>query len=166
MPDNLVPTFRPVGDRDRELLHRIFISSWDRAIALADWPPETKKKVLEQQFHAQEAGYHSTHPEAAYDLIIVEGEVVGRLYVRREADEIGLMDITLLPGHRNRGIGSIIMQMLKAEASNAGRRLGLYVEKWNPGARRFYARHGFTELEDIGSHWRMQWLPTLEDRSC
>ncbi|NNM28153.1 MAG: GNAT family N-acetyltransferase [Akkermansiaceae bacterium] len=140
-------------------MRSLFATVWERALALADWPDETKEAVLRQQFEAQHDGYRSAHPEADHELILVDGEPVGRLYVRREAEVIGLMDISLLPAWRNRGLGSRLIRDLLAEAREGGQRVELYVEKWNPDARRLYLRLGFADREDIGTHWMMEWRP-------
>ena len=151
------PTFRAIEDSDREFLRTLFFSSWDRAIALADWPDETKQLVLNQQFEAQDSSYRMERPDASYELILLAGEPVGRLYVHRAGESIDLMDITLLPAYRNGGLGTAIMKDLFAEASVADKPVELYVEKWNPQARRLYLRLGFTDTEDIGSHWKLAW---------
>ena len=165
MSENLRPTFRVIEDDDREFLRALFFTTWDRAIALADWPDETKQLVLNQQFEAQDSSYHMEFPDADYELILLAGEPVGRLYVSRGDQSIELMDITLLPEHRNRGLGTAIIKDLMTEAGATGKPIVLYVEKWNPEARALYMRHGFTDTEDIGSHWKMAWNPPGTDRA-
>lgn len=155
-------TRRPAGDADLDFLRKVFLSSWDRALAAADWSAEMKEAVLQQQFDAQRTYYREQFPEAEHTIILADGEPAGRLYVRREPRLLVLMDITLLPGWRNRGIGSALVRELLAEAAADGREVTLHVEKWNPAARRLYQRLGFTDSGDIGSHWKMAWAPAQE----
>ena len=150
-------TLRPAGPDDRGFLRRVFFSSWDRAVAMAGWPPEQRDAVLDQQFEAQDRSYRLTYPDADYDLILVAGAPVGRVYVRREENVIGLMEITLLPEWRNRGLGSGIIRGVLKEAEGVGKPVELYVEKWNPDARRLYLRLGFSGLEESETHWKMGW---------
>jgi predicted GNAT family acetyltransferase len=56
------------------------------------------------------------------------------------------MDISLLPAHRARGLGTAILGELAAEADAAQRGLSIHVECTNP-ARRLYERLGFVAVE-------------------
>jgi ribosomal protein S18 acetylase RimI-like enzyme len=149
----------PVTQEDLGLLRKIFLSSWDRALAISPLPPESKTLVLHQQFDLQHQGYQRQYPHADYALIFLGDEPAGRIYVDRGPERFVLMDITLLPAHRGRGIGSAIIRALLDEAQAAGKPVTLHVEHWNPEARRLYHRLGFADLTDIGSHWKMQWDP-------
>ena len=48
-------------------------------------------------FDAQHAYYQEHYAGAAFDVILVDGQPAGRLYVARESDEIRIIDIALLP---------------------------------------------------------------------
>lgn len=153
------PRLRPATPEDRDLLRSIFLSSWDRALALSPLPEDTKTLVLHQQFDLQDQSYHARYPHADFDLVFVGEEPAGRLYVDRGPELYALLDITLLPAFRGRGLGTVLMRELLAEARAAGRPVRLHVEHWNPDARRLYHRLGFTDTIDTGSHWMMMWSP-------
>ena len=55
-----------------------------------------------------------------------------------------LDDLYVLPGAQGRGIGSALLDRVKAERPDG---FGLWVFETNGPARDFYARHGFVELE-------------------
>lgn len=55
-----------------------------------------------------------------------------------------LDDLYVDPGHAGRGIGSMLLELAQARRPHG---LGLWVFASNRPARRFYARHGFTEVE-------------------
>ena len=150
---------RPVTPEDQSLLRKIFLSSWDRALAISPLPPESKTLVLNQQFDLQHRGYQGQYPYADYALIYLGDEPAGRIYVDRGPERFVLIDLTLLPACRGQGLGSVVIGELLEEAQAAGKPVTLHVEHWNPDARRLYHRLGFTDLEDIGSHWKMQWDP-------
>ena len=111
------------------------------------------------QFDAQHAHYQEHYPGAAFDVILVDGQPAGRLYVAREDDEIRIVDIALLPEYRNRGIGTRLLRGLQSEAAAAGKPLSIHVERFNP-ALRLYERLGFRQIEDQGVYLFMEWRST------
>ena len=61
--------------------------------------------------------------------------------------EIRLVDISLLPEFRNRGLGTSLLRDLFTEAEAAGKPLTIHVEKFNP-AMRLYQRLGFVRVPE------------------
>ena len=153
------PTLRPVRDEDREFLRLCFRSAWQRAFAAASLSSDVLEKLLDHQFDAQDSSYRQECPDADFDLILIGGKPAGRIYVHRREQEIGLMEMTLLPEFRNQKIGTGLMTDLIEEAKAAGKSVVLHVEHWNPDARRLYLRLGFKVEQDIGTHWKMRWAP-------
>ena len=80
------------------------------------WTDEQKDAFLRQQFHAQHAFYHEQWPNASYEILLLGGEPIGRLYVDRREQEISVMDIALLPGYQGRGIGAALLHEIIAES--------------------------------------------------
>jgi GNAT superfamily N-acetyltransferase len=114
---------------------------------------------LRQQFSAQHQWYTEQYKGASFDVILVDGNAVGRLYVARWPEEIRIVDIALLPDHRNRGIGTSLLAGLIDEASAASRPLTVHVERFNP-ALNLYQRLGFVPVADQGVYLMLQWSPT------
>ena len=79
----------------------------------------------------------------------MRGEAIGRIYVDTMSREVRLMEVTLVPEHRNLGVGSLLMEAVLAYADSLGRRVCLHVEPFNP-ARRMYERLGFRVIETRG----------------
>jgi ribosomal protein S18 acetylase RimI-like enzyme len=103
-------------------------------------------------FDAQTHQYREHYPTATFDLILVDGEPAGRLYVDRWPTETRIMDIALMPEWRGRGVGRELIEQIQAE----GRDVSVHVERFNP-AQRLYARLGF-ESEDAGPvYLLMRW---------
>ena len=140
---------RPVGIADREFLLRLYASTREEELALVDWAPDQRAAFLEQQFAAQDRHYRERYDGASLDVVEVDGQPAGRLYVARWPSEIRIMDIALLPEFRGQGIGGALLRDLVAEADRSGRRLSIHVERQNP-ALRLYARLGFALREDKG----------------
>jgi ribosomal protein S18 acetylase RimI-like enzyme len=150
--------FRPIEDRDREFLLRLYASTRADELAAVDWTDEEKERFLSFQFGAQHDYYHEQFPAARFDLVLVDGEPAGRLYVDRRDDELRLIDIALLPEFRRRGIGGELMGQVLGEARAAGLPVQIHVEQNNP-AMRLYDRLGFRRVEDQGVYWLMRWEP-------
>lgn len=152
MPTSL----RPVTDDDRELLLRVYGSTRVDELALVDWSEAQKHAFIEMQFTAQDSHYREHYPTASFDVVVVDGAPAGRLYVDRQPDEIRIVDIALLPEHRNTGLGTRLVRMVLAEAAASDRTVTLHVEVFNP-ARRLYERLGFRPVADRGVHLLMAW---------
>lgn len=149
---------RPAGADDRDSLLRVYASTREEELRLVDWSDEQKAAFVRQQFEAQDAYYREHYEPATFDVIEVEGEPAGRLYVARWEEEIRIMDIALLPEHRGRGIGTALLRALLDEAAEAGKRLSIHVELNNP-ARRLYERLGFAAVEERGVYVLMEARP-------
>jgi microcystin-dependent protein/GNAT superfamily N-acetyltransferase len=133
---------RPIGDGDREMLLELYGSTRAAELELVNWDDRGRRTFVEQQFAAQDLYYRNYHPAASFDVVIVDGEPVGRLCVDRREDEIRILDIALLPRMRGRGIGTRLLTGLIEAAEAEGRRLTAHVVVGNP-ARSLYERLGF-----------------------
>ena len=151
--------FRPIRPEDHDFLRRLYASTREEELAtVADWTAEQKEAFLRQQFEAQHVHYQKYYPEASFDLILEDGEPVGRLYVSRWELEIRLVDISLVPAARGRGLGTALLRDLLAEGEREGKAVSIHVERFNP-ALRLYRRLGFREIEEKGPYFLMEWRP-------
>jgi GNAT superfamily N-acetyltransferase len=149
---------RPAQARDAEVLYRIYASTREEELAPLGWAEATKEAFLRMQFAAQDRYYHETYPRASYDLIMSGDDVLGRLYVHRNAGSMLILDIALLPEHRGRGIGTALLADVLNEAETRGRPVQIHVERFNP-AGRLYARLGFRQIADEGVYLLLEWSP-------
>jgi len=156
-PSNI--TLRPVGPDDHEFLVEVYGSTRAEELALVPWTSEEQQAFIRSQFAAQQDHYAQKYPAASHDIIVSDNREVGRLYVARLDHEIRIVDITLLPGERNAGIGSHLIRRLLAEAERTGRAVRIYVEEFNPSLHLF-ERLGFSPSEQQGIHLLMQWNPS------
>ena len=149
---------RPITPADLDFLRGVYRSSREAELEIVPWTPEQKDAFIEHQFSAQHAWYQEHYTGAAFDVVMVDGQPAGRLYVHRGPREIRLVDIALLAEFRNRGIGTALMRDLMAECAASGRSLTIHVELFNP-ARGLYERLGFAALEEKGPYVLMEWRP-------
>lgn len=150
---------RPAEPADEPFLRDVYASTRAGELARVDWSDEEKRAFTDMQFTAQDAYYREHYEGATYDVILVEGDRAGRLYVARWTDEIRIMDIALLPEFTGRGVGTRLLETLIDEAASARRSLSIHVEKFNP-ALRLYERLGFRSVEDRGPYVFMEWRAT------
>jgi ribosomal protein S18 acetylase RimI-like enzyme len=141
--------FRPIGAGDLPFLAELYASTRTEELAHVGWSESQKAAFLEMQFRAQHADYMTNYPAASFELIVEDGVAIGRRYLDRRSAEWNLVDITLLPAHRGRGIGTRLMRDLLADADRAGVRVTIYVESFNR-ARRLYERLGFQAIGETG----------------
>jgi ribosomal protein S18 acetylase RimI-like enzyme len=151
-------TLRPVEPGDEMLLYQVYASTREAELALTDWTDEQKAAFVQMQFAAQHSHYQEYYPDAAFLVILADGQPVGRLYVDRWPDQIRVVDIAVLPEYRNAGIGTALLKGLIDEATKAGKPLTIHVEQYNP-ALRLYERLGFTQIGERGVYYLMEWRP-------
>jgi ribosomal protein S18 acetylase RimI-like enzyme len=151
-------TFRPETDEDLEFLCRLYISTREDEMKMVDWPDEQKLAFLVQQFQAQRSHYRANYDQAEYLVILENGVAIGRLYLHRRPDDLRVMDIALMPEHRKRGIGGMLMQELIDQAREKGVGVSIHVEFNNP-AMHLYERLGFQTKDTSGVYHLMEWHP-------
>lgn len=151
-------TLCPATPADRDLLYRIYASTREEELALTDWDDIQKTAFLTQQFTAQDTHYRAHYPGAVFNLILADDNPIGRLYIHRRRAEIRVMDIALLPPHRNHGYATTLLRGLQTEAATTAKSLTIHVEQFNP-ALRLYTRLGFRPIAEHGVYLLMEWLP-------
>jgi GNAT superfamily N-acetyltransferase len=151
-------TLRPVRVEDEAFLRRVYTGTREVELAVVPWNEAEREAFLRQQFDAQDAYYREHYQPATFDVIELDGVPIGRLYVARRKDEIRVIDISLLPEHRGKGVGTQLLRGLLDEAAETGKRVSIHVEKHNP-ALRLYERIGFTPVADVGVNLLMEASP-------
>lgn len=145
-PSTPAPTIalRPITDADLPFLLQLYASTREAELAQVPWTDEQKVAFVVQQFQAQHAWWQEHYTGARFDLVLVDGEPAGRLYVDVWEREIRVVDIAMAPAHRGAGIGTMLLERVFAEGDAAGKPVSIHVEIFNP-ARRLYDRLGFVE---------------------
>jgi len=147
---------RPITTADEAFLRRVYASTRERELAMLPWSNEQKAEFVRMQFDAQARYYHDVYADGSFEVVEVDGMPAGRLYVVGGASDIRIVDITLVPEYRGRGIGSDLLQRLLEQGRSSGRTVSIHVEFENP-ARRLYERLGFAEIAQHGIYTLMEW---------
>jgi len=147
---------RPATPEDRELLFRVYASTREEELAPVPWPPEAKEAFLRQQFEAQDAWWRTNYAGASFEVVVDDGRDAGRLYLWEGPSEVRIVDVALLPEARRGGIGTRLLEDVKARASAAGKAVTIHVERMNP-ALGLYERLGFRLVEDKGVYLFLSW---------
>ena len=146
---------RLIRDDDLPFLLRVYAATREEELAPVPWTRAEKDAFLASQFALQHEYYQQHYADASFQMILADGEPVGRLYLARWEHEHRIVDVAILPEHRNRGIGSRLLADILAEADAAGKPVSIHVELQNP-ARRLYDRLGFRPVEERGVYVLMR----------
>ncbi len=151
-------SLRPETDDDLPFLMQLFASTRADELALVPWSEEQKRAFLIQQFSAQRMHYRSFLADTRYDVLERDGVPVGRLYLNERHTRVHIVDIALIPGSRDDGIGTAIITALQDYARARGKGVDIFVERTNP-ARSLYDRLGFKVIREEEIYLEMDWAP-------
>lgn len=151
-------TLRPARDDDYAFLRRLYGSTREEEMQHFPFDAAQREAFLDQQFAAQHEHYRIHYPECERNVIERDGLAVGRILVDEWKDQIRVVDIALLPEHRNSGIGSMLLNQVLDRAEAARKDVTIHVEANNP-AMRLYERLGFRRIDTNGVYDFMRWTP-------
>lgn len=148
-------TVRPEESEDEGFLSELYASTRQEELDAWGWPPEMRKGFLAMQFKASQAQRQAL-PDAEFQIVFLDGARAGRMVIHRSREELRVVDIALLPEHRNQGIGAALMQRIFGEATATSKPVRLLVLRGNRAAR-FYQRLGFLMISETELHLEMEW---------
>jgi GNAT superfamily N-acetyltransferase len=147
---------RPAGVDDAGAIADVHLGSFKATydFSLAHGDEEVRGWIRDVLLLTQEVWVAAAFDGAVVAMMALASDMVSQLYVA--------------PGWTGRGIGSRLLALAKARRPDG---LDLYTFQVNTGARRFYERHGFVEIErgdasgneegqpDLRYAWRPSPLP-------
>ena len=152
---------RPYHEEDEDFLFELYASTRAEELDAWGWDEDQRAVFLELQFKAQRQSYTIQYGDADHSIIMDAGRPIGQMMVLCTDDEYRLVDISLLPEHRNGGIGTRLIRRLLDKAFDAGKPVGLSVVKISPAVG-LYQRLGFVILGDDGLYLQMVARPVCE----
>ena len=93
-------------------------------------------------------------------LVVVDGEVVGRLRLEESITQIHIGGVQLLPQWTGKGIGTDIFEKLIQKSEKENLKITLMVHKNNPRAIQFYEKLKFQKTQDTETQFKMEFIPT------
>jgi GNAT superfamily N-acetyltransferase len=152
------PTLNPITGEDESFLLAVYSSTRADEMAMVPWSDEQKNAFLLMQFQAQIQYYRERYPQASFDVIKLDNKSIGRFYVAELDDQIRIIELTILPEHRNKGIGSKLIEEILEKARQQKNPVRIYLENFNPAVRLF-SRLGFKPGAEEGIHVLWRWAP-------
>jgi ribosomal protein S18 acetylase RimI-like enzyme len=147
-------SLQPIQSAPPAFPYRVYASTREEELGLAEWPPEQKEAFLRMQFDLRDRQYRAAYPEARTELILCGGVPAGIVTTEQNTRELRLVDLALLPEFRGRGVGSDLLRGLQS----AGKKIVLHVLKQNPAVS-LYTRLGFTSTGEDAMYLAMEWIP-------
>jgi len=135
-------TTRAATEQDDTFLVELFKAVRSPEFAYSPLAPAQLDLLLNIQYAGQKQTYGAQFP-GGNDIVLLDGLPIGRVWLFRGASEHRLVDISLMPEFRNRGIGGALVADSIAAARAAGVPLCCSVAVTNPASLRFHQRMGF-----------------------
>lgn len=161
---NTTLSLRPITHKDLPSLLEIYSTTREKEMErVPHWTDTMKKEFMAGQFNAQHEYYQKNYTGADFWVIEAQNKTIGRLYLHENFQGKGMriIDISIMPKYRNRGLGQGIFRDLMGRAAELERPLSIHVETFNP-AKNLYTRLGFkTVSETNGVYHLMEWKHTI-----
>jgi GNAT superfamily N-acetyltransferase len=149
-------SLRPETAADDAFLRNLYASTRSEEMAVVLWGAEQKTAFLNQQFDLQRQHYCNVYADADFMLIYLQDKPIGRWYLHHGAEFDLLVDVSLLPDYRNRGIGRKLLENQQSQTTASGKALHLHVDKSNR-AQQLYARLGFVCIAEDDFYRLLAW---------
>jgi ribosomal protein S18 acetylase RimI-like enzyme len=144
---------------DEPMLFRLFADEKAREFAPLGWSEEQLRPLLEMQYRARQVSYAQSYPAAVDTILCLEdGTPVGRCWMERQPTCYRIIDMAVLPEHRNRGIGGWALRQMQQTATLEQVALRLSVTR-NNAALQLYERLGFLRAGGDELSYEMEWRP-------
>jgi ribosomal protein S18 acetylase RimI-like enzyme len=152
---------RDERDDDDTFLRALYATTRSDEMALAGWSATQAEPFLRMQFDLQRTHYRGHFPNARYLVVEIDGRPIGRLYVNYTREDVRLLDLSLVPDVRGKGIGQRLLERVLEEAAHLAAPVTLHVRVGNP-AQRLYERLGFRIVTQDAMNVFMERRPSID----
>lgn len=132
---------RPAGPSDEALVRTLVLESRPDLLLL---PAQVRDEIGDLQVRAQRRQHAADHPAHREELMLLDGEPVGRIVVAESASAVRVLDLVVAAAHRGRGIARRTLAEVLAAAGDRPVRLAVQPE--NVPAHRLYTSLGFVTV--------------------
>ncbi len=149
-------SIRLAAPHDDPGLRALYRSTRADELEAVGWEAGMIDAFCDLQYDMQQAHYGRTFPNLERRVVVdVADSVVGQVAVDRQPDLYTLVDISVLPPSRGRGLGTRLLGGVIEVADDAAVPVALTVSKGSP-ARSLYERHGFRIQASTDLHHHMR----------
>lgn len=145
-------------ENDSEFFMKLFAEIKSSELQLNTWPEPIRTQMINMQFNAYESYMNVEFPDNKDYLILYQSAKAGRLQLNTDEMGIRIINISLSPPYRNKGIGAKIINDLTLEANQKNKPIFLDVDKINP-ALNLYSRLGFKIVLENEIKFTMAYTP-------
>lgn len=145
-------------ENDSEFFMKLFAEIKNSELQLDTWPEPIRTQMINMQFNAYESYMNVEFPDNKDYLILYQSAKAGRLQLNTDEMGIRIINISLSPPFRNKGIGAKIINNLILEANQKNKPVFLDVDKINP-ALNLYSRLGFKIVLENEIRFSMAYTP-------
>lgn len=139
-------TRRPATLDDYDFLYALRRAALKESVARTwGWDEAWQQTYFQERFDPAET-----------EILQWQGQDVGTISVREEADELYLALLAILPEFQGRGWGTAVLQNLIHHAQHTGKTVTLHVLKTNPEAQKLYERLGLQIIAEEEYKFKMQ----------
>ena len=139
-----------------EFLLKLFTECRPDLDSIMNVSREQKESIIYQQFALEHHQLIQMYPEAELNIVMIDKEPVGRVYINYGVAKDRILQIGLLKKYRGFGIGRKIVAMVIDKAFNKRKTVSLQVAWFNQGAYGFYEKLGFKVIENNGVFYEME----------
>lgn len=155
-------SFTHAAEDHIDFQYQLYVSTRNEEAASWGWDTAQCDAFFKMQFDLQRRSYKMQYPNAGYQLIWWDQEIIGSFLIVDQEEYLLLADIALLTEYRNQGFGSQVIRHFQQRAGRERKRMKLRVLSSNIAAHRLYERLGFQVVNLHGMHLEMDWLETNE----
>lgn len=148
-------TFKNVEEKDLPLIEQLYRNTREKELTLTNWPEAQKQRFITMQSMARLAEYKKSFPHTSHRIIFYQKKPAGALYLGESDHEIRVLDISLLPDFRGKGIGRNILTDLLFSAAQKNKSVSLHVLCDSP-AKKLYEDLGFKKVSETNTHVYME----------
>ncbi|WP_037362241.1 GNAT family N-acetyltransferase [Nakamurella lactea] len=139
---------------DHDLLRAIFTEC--ASPTFASLPISLAAALLDAQFRAHRMDRQQNWPDAVDQIIEMHGVPAGRLTLAIRGDNLRILDLGLLTGFRNQGVGGAVLTDLIEEATAHQLNIRGALAKDNRTLA-LYLRSGLEVVAETDTHFELEW---------
>lgn len=147
----------PVELSHKEFLLQLFKECRPDLDLIGNINEEQRDAIIAQQFNIEQEQLRKMYPDAEFNIVMVNGKPIGRLYIYYGEEFHHIIEIGLLKSYRGLGIGKKIMITAIKNATKMKKSVKLKVFWFNQGAYSFYENIGFTIIKNNTVFYEMEY---------